>query len=53
MNAHDILKQKLLDTEDGHATGITRAEVIQIMEEFSKLKSDFDAMEAEFDACIA
>ena len=27
MNAHDILKQKILDTEEGHTTGITREEV--------------------------
>lgn len=27
MNAHDILKQKLLDTEEDHTTGITREEV--------------------------
>jgi len=34
MNAHDILKQKLLDTEEGHTTGITRAEVIRIAVQF-------------------
>jgi hypothetical protein len=27
MNAHDILKQKLLDTEEDHTTGITREEI--------------------------
>jgi hypothetical protein len=27
MNATDILNQKLLDTEEDHTTGITRAEV--------------------------
>jgi hypothetical protein len=27
MNANDILKQKLLDTEEGHTTGITREEI--------------------------
>lgn len=36
MNAHDILKQKLLDTEEDHTTGITREEVLCIQ---SKLES--------------
>lgn len=36
MNAHDILKQKLLDTEEDHTTGITREEVRCIQ---SKLES--------------
>lgn len=36
MNVHDILKQKLLDTEEDHTTGITREEVRCIQ---SKLES--------------
>ncbi len=36
MNAHDILKQKILDTEEDHTTGITREEVLCIQ---SKLES--------------
>ncbi len=36
MNAHDILKQKILDTEEDHTTGITREEVQCIQ---SKLES--------------
>jgi len=36
MNAHDTLKQKILDTEEDHTTGITREEVLCIQ---SKLES--------------
>jgi hypothetical protein len=37
MTAHDILKQKILDTEDGHTTGITRDEVLCIQAKLESL----------------
>lgn len=37
MNAHDILKQKILDTEEGHATGITREELLCIQAKLESL----------------
>lgn len=37
MNAHDILKQKILDTEEDHTTGITREEVLCIQAKLESL----------------
>ena len=40
MNANDILKQKLLDTEEDHTTGITREEVMCIQSKLESLHSE-------------
>lgn len=37
MNAHDILKQKIFDTEKGHTTGITREELLCIQAKLESL----------------
>lgn len=51
MNAHDILKQKLLDTEEDHTTGITREEVLCIQSKLESLHRELvEAVDEQLEA---
>ena len=51
MTAHDILKQKILDTEDGHTTGITRDEVFCIQAKLESLHRELvEAVDEQLEA---
>ena len=51
MTAHDILKQKILDTEDGHTTGITRDEALCIQAKLESLHRELvEAVDEQLEA---